>query len=212
MDTDDRSGAVGGMGSSTQASTGGDGAPAISATPACTQGPNQQPPKWEFPPQQCSLCSLHRIFDTRSSLNEHARHVQKLCMASIFLVGANAMSLSRAQRGRRGSRGRGWTGQQLHICLPLPIPGPSEFSCCDEGIAAADILGDGPCQAHPQLRMRVLTARLLPPPSFCGKPSSRQMATVQVGPSVLDTQTQNGDEPVGEYSFPGQSCLSSADS
>ena len=30
--------------------------------------------------------------------------------------------------------------------------------------------------------------------------------------TVLDTQTQNGDEPVGEYSFPGQSCLSSADS
>jgi len=30
--------------------------------------------------------------------------------------------------------------------------------------------------------------------------------------SVLDAQTQNGDEPVGEYSFPGQSCLSSADS
>ena len=30
--------------------------------------------------------------------------------------------------------------------------------------------------------------------------------------AVLDAQTQNGDEPVGEYSFPGQSCLSSADS
>jgi len=30
--------------------------------------------------------------------------------------------------------------------------------------------------------------------------------------SVLDAQTQNGDEPVGEYSFSGQSCLSSADS
>ena len=30
--------------------------------------------------------------------------------------------------------------------------------------------------------------------------------------SVLDAQTQNGDEPVGEYSFLGQSCLSSADS
>jgi len=29
---------------------------------------------------------------------------------------------------------------------------------------------------------------------------------------VLDAQTQNGDEPVGEYSFLGQSCLSSADS
>ena len=29
---------------------------------------------------------------------------------------------------------------------------------------------------------------------------------------VLDAQTQNGDEPVGEYSFSGQSCLSSADS
>jgi len=29
---------------------------------------------------------------------------------------------------------------------------------------------------------------------------------------VLDTQTQNGDEPVGEYSFPGQSCLSSTNS
>jgi len=29
---------------------------------------------------------------------------------------------------------------------------------------------------------------------------------------VLDAQTQNGDKPVGEYSFPGQSCLSSADS
>jgi len=32
------------------------------------------------------------------------------------------------------------------------------------------------------------------------------------GTSVLDAQTQNGDEPVGEYSFSGQSCLSSADS
>ena len=30
--------------------------------------------------------------------------------------------------------------------------------------------------------------------------------------SVLDARTQNGDEPVGEYSFLGQSCLSSADS
>ena len=30
--------------------------------------------------------------------------------------------------------------------------------------------------------------------------------------TVLDAQTQNGDEPVGEYSFSGQSCLSSADS
>jgi len=30
--------------------------------------------------------------------------------------------------------------------------------------------------------------------------------------TVLDTQTQNGDEPVGEYSFSGQSCLSSANS
>jgi len=30
--------------------------------------------------------------------------------------------------------------------------------------------------------------------------------------TVLDAQTQNGDEPVGEYSFLGQSCLSSADS
>ena len=29
---------------------------------------------------------------------------------------------------------------------------------------------------------------------------------------VLDARTQNGDEPVGEYSFSGQSCLSSADS
>jgi len=29
---------------------------------------------------------------------------------------------------------------------------------------------------------------------------------------VLDARTQNGDEPVGEYSFLGQSCLSSADS
>ena len=29
---------------------------------------------------------------------------------------------------------------------------------------------------------------------------------------VLDAQTQNGDEPVGEYSFSGQSCLSSEDS
>jgi len=29
---------------------------------------------------------------------------------------------------------------------------------------------------------------------------------------VLDAQTQNGDEPVGEYSFSGQSCLSSANS
>ena len=29
---------------------------------------------------------------------------------------------------------------------------------------------------------------------------------------VLDAQTQNGDEPVGEYSFLGQSCLSSVDS
>ena len=33
-----------------------------------------------------------------------------------------------------------------------------------------------------------------------------------VGPFVLDAQTQNGDEPVGEYSFSGQSCLSSVDS
>ena len=32
------------------------------------------------------------------------------------------------------------------------------------------------------------------------------------GGCVLDAQTQNGDEPVGEYSFSGQSCLSSADS
>jgi len=32
------------------------------------------------------------------------------------------------------------------------------------------------------------------------------------GGPVLDAQTQNGDEPVGEYSFLGQSCLSSADS
>ena len=32
------------------------------------------------------------------------------------------------------------------------------------------------------------------------------------GAPVLDAQTQNGDEPVGEYSFSGQSCLSSADS
>ena len=30
--------------------------------------------------------------------------------------------------------------------------------------------------------------------------------------AVLDAQTQNGDEPVGEYSFSGQSCLSSANS
>ena len=29
---------------------------------------------------------------------------------------------------------------------------------------------------------------------------------------VLDAQTQNGDEPVGEYSFSVQSCLSSANS
>ena len=29
---------------------------------------------------------------------------------------------------------------------------------------------------------------------------------------VLDAQTQNGDEPVGEYSFSGRSCLPSADS
>ena len=33
-----------------------------------------------------------------------------------------------------------------------------------------------------------------------------------IGNLVLDAQTQNGDEPVGEYSFLGQSCLSSADS
>ena len=33
-----------------------------------------------------------------------------------------------------------------------------------------------------------------------------------IGECVLDAQTQNGDEPVGEYSFSGQSCLSSADS
>ena len=33
-----------------------------------------------------------------------------------------------------------------------------------------------------------------------------------LSPFVLDAQTQNGDEPVGEYSFLGQSCLSSADS
>jgi len=33
------------------------------------------------------------------------------------------------------------------------------------------------------------------------------------GGGVLDAQTQNGDEPVGEItSFPGQSCLSSANS
>ena len=29
---------------------------------------------------------------------------------------------------------------------------------------------------------------------------------------VLDVRTQNGDEPVGEITFPGQSCLSSANS
>jgi len=38
------------------------------------------------------------------------------------------------------------------------------------------------------------------------------VAALQQASFVLDTQTQNGDEPVGEYSFSGQSCLSSADS
>jgi len=37
-------------------------------------------------------------------------------------------------------------------------------------------------------------------------------STVTFLSCVLDAQTQNGDEPVGEYSFLGQSCLSSADS
>ena len=32
------------------------------------------------------------------------------------------------------------------------------------------------------------------------------------GLCVLDVRTQNGDEPVGEITFPGQSCLSSANS
>jgi len=34
----------------------------------------------------------------------------------------------------------------------------------------------------------------------------------QAASAVLDAQTQNGDELVGEYSFSGQSCLSSANS
>ena len=39
-----------------------------------------------------------------------------------------------------------------------------------------------------------------------------QANRVKLQAGVLDAQTQNGDEPVGEYSFLGQSCLSSADS
>jgi len=38
------------------------------------------------------------------------------------------------------------------------------------------------------------------------------MVSMHQGTAVLDARTQNGDEPVGEYSFLGQSCLSSADS
>ena len=43
-------------------------------------------------------------------------------------------------------------------------------------------------------------------------PSFQTGPTFQMTDNVLDAQTQNGDEQVGEYSFSGQSCLSSADS
>jgi len=50
------------------------------------------------------------------------------------------------------------------------------------------------------------------PASECGIASLCVRLCMTGQYSVLDAQTQNGDEPVGEYSFSGQSCLSSADS
>ena len=62
-----------------------------------------------------------------------------------------------------------------------------------------------------QVRLRQLRP-LLEPAVYNTHTHTTVLLLVWNMSGVLDTQTQNGDEPVGEYSFPGQSCLSSADS
>jgi len=61
--------AVGGTGPIAQAAAGGDGAPAVLASPPRHQGANRQQPKNEFPPRRCGLCAIDCIFVTRNSFN-----------------------------------------------------------------------------------------------------------------------------------------------
>ena len=69
MDTNDRPAIVEGTGANAQASAGGDGAPAVLASPPRTWGQNWQPAKWEFVPQRCDICFGDHIFGTRNSYN-----------------------------------------------------------------------------------------------------------------------------------------------
>ena len=82
------------------------------------------------------------------------------------------------------------------VYLGLPVP-PTEVASREEFTVVQRI------QTSVNLRQR----------KFVLDSKTVQFAVIDAkAHTVLDAQTQNGDEPVGEYSFLGQSCLSSADS
>jgi len=112
MDVDSLPGAIGGTALVPQAPTGVDSVAATSAVPPRTRGSNWQPPQRDFPPRQCDLCSLERVFGTRSSFSTHLKvaHGQYLSRKGYYVP------MSRA--GSHPQRAR----VQQAASLPLATP------------------------------------------------------------------------------------------
>ena len=71
MDMDDRPGDTPPV--STEGDGEGDAGVTASAMPPHTRGRNRTAPQVYFPPQHCTVCSLDKVFDTRTSFTQHLK-------------------------------------------------------------------------------------------------------------------------------------------